>query len=649
MSIEGGKFLEKKYPDLPGSKPVERAVQKEKRDPERAFAPHARNERVEAYLDRLDYIVRDERGWRRLKHKLVKEFAIDTGDEDTLMKVAHGLYESEKRLAIEQGRGGDVERLERDSDVMAKYRDAIFEKRDIQERTLSAWLDYLKKNDAEYPTWFRYFVVRNLEKMGTLNKEKGEYSKRTDYTIAPFPELNSEALGFVYRMLTTGIGHQEYVPDERDSEEERREKTKKRTTLTTLIEKRDFPKLYTFAQIETAGALNRESLQGEWKKYPQGSSHHVLEGALRGKGTGWCTAEGSAYAHLTHGDFYVYFTKGSRGTYSEPRIAIRMEGGRVAEVRGVGKRQELEPVLVDIAQEKYHALPGGEQFDKKSEDMKRMTTLTHKHEHNEQFTKDDLRFLYELDQTIEGFGYERDPRIDTLRSVRNRKEDIVTLCDCPREYIATDFLDITATTRVFCEDTGKNITILDFREVENTSKLLQLIELAQRLKETGSPARPDLSFEGGIVRVDVPKEKLKDLPTALQSYKDADNKSSPWVWDKWKKMTSYKAPEATHLDVIILSYNADPTTRASSDKIVEDMDKAGLRPATIAELIALGITHPEFNKRADTYLVGLGTKEVLGGCLCVPGLDWGGGERGLDRFRWTGGWSEHYRFVCLRK
>jgi hypothetical protein len=431
-------FLPQKYPDLPGSKPVERAVAKAKHDPERKFAPHSREERIQAYLDRIDTIVEDERGWELLKNKITKEFVIDTDDEDTLAKIANGLYESEKRIAIEHGRGGDVRQIEQDEDLIGKYKGLVEEKRDIQERTLGSWLDYLKQNDAHYPTWFRYFVVRNLGKMGTLDKEKGEYTKRTDYTVAPFPEINSEALGFVYRMLTTGIGHQEFTdaPEKRDE-------------LEKLIEKKDFIRLYTFAQIETAGSLNRESLQGEWVKYDQGSDHHILEDVLRGKGTGWCTAEGSAYSHLQGGDFYVYFTRGTSGTYSEPRVAIRMEGDRVGEVRGVNHRQELEPALIDIATEKCHALPGGEKFDKQSADMKRMTALAKKQEKGESFDRDDLRFLYELDAPIEGFGYERDPRIEELRGTRNQKEDLPILFDCTPDQIAYGTNDISENTKAY--------------------------------------------------------------------------------------------------------------------------------------------------------------------------------------------------------
>jgi len=654
-------FLNKKYPDIAGSKPVERAVEEMKHDskrpeeekhyPERKFLPHERDERIEAYLQRLDYIIHDERGWRRLKQKLVNEFAIDTNDEETVLKIAHSLYESEKRMAVERGLGAHIEELDEET-VFRKYQNAVHEKHDVQERTLSAWLDYLHTNDAEYPTWFRYFVVRNLTKMGTLNKEKGEYSKRNDYTVAPFPELNSEALGFVYRMLTTGVGNKEFVYDpENDTPEEKETIETKRNTLTTLIEKKDFIKLYTFAQIETAGALNRESLQGEWRKFEQGSDHHVLEAQLQGKGTGWCTAEGSAYAHLNGGDFYVYFTKGSGGAFSEPRIAIRMEGDSVAEVRGVNHRQELEPALVETAQAQYKNLPGGEKFDKKSADMKRMTELVSKYERKEQFTKEDLRFLYEVDGTIEGFGYERDPRIETLRNERNRTEDIQVLCDCPKEYIATSQKNITLETQVYCEDAGTKLSFVDFREEKNKEKLPRIIEVSQKLKEIGSPAKLDVSVEGGVFSFDIDPQTIEALRTwtgAKQAFENADNKSPSWVWDRYDKdlTNQYEPLMETSLDCVVLSHGSTiPEERA---QLIKDMDKAGYRMPTLAELIALAITNPAINKIPDKYFNTL-KEYFLDGRLRAPVLRWVDGRRRLGALDVSSDWNASLRFVFVGK
>ncbi len=78
------------------------------------------------------------------------------------------------------------------------------------------------------------------------------------------------------------------------------------------------------------------------------------------------------------------------------------------------------------------------------------------------------------------------------------------------------------------------------------------------------------------------------------------------------------------------------------------MNKLNLRPATLEEMIALGIVKPEFNKRSGTYLVGL-TKYSLGGDSYVPGLNWNGDERELGRDGWALGWDDRSRFVCVRK
>ncbi|MFH1608620.1 MAG: hypothetical protein ABH951_01215, partial [Patescibacteria group bacterium] len=539
-------FLEQKYPDMPGSKPVVRAVEKAKKDPERKFAPHSRDERIQAYLDRVDKIVEDERGWELLKNKIVKDLAIKTDDQDTLAKIATLLYTFEKNKAISEGRKNEVIQLEDNPELIKGYENLAKEKREIQVKSLNSWLDYLKQNDAQYPTWFRYFVVRNLSKMGVLDKEKGEYGERKKLTIAPFPEINSEALGFVYRMLTTGIGSQEFT------EENQKEK---RVNLQKMIAKKDFVKLYTFAQIETAGTLNRESLKGEWEKYDQGSDYHILENALRGKGTGWCTAEGSAPSHIQNGDFYVYYTKGQAGNYSEPRIAIRMQGDEIAEVRGVNHRQELEPALIDTAQEKYHSLPGGEKFDKKSSDMKKVTRIEKEIQNGIFDTKEDkeelrndLKFLYEMNSSIEGFGYEKDPRIKELRDQRIAEQDMPIVFECALEQIAHNPNEINENTKAYVGKLFEGIFQKDFEhlytsfpegkiqkyEVEIGGKTKD--ELKKEIKEKftlGSYAEsmmdnPDFIVLKNKEKINTVRLKVSDLgfysgnPTTDEIYKKAE-------------------------------------------------------------------------------------------------------------------------------
>ncbi|MBI3495288.1 hypothetical protein HY065_01535 [Candidatus Berkelbacteria bacterium] len=81
MNPEVPSFLPEKYPDLPGSKPVERAVIKARSEGEQV--PDKKGQRVDAYLERIEEIVSKEpngvsdiSGWDRLKHRIIKDFAI---------------------------------------------------------------------------------------------------------------------------------------------------------------------------------------------------------------------------------------------------------------------------------------------------------------------------------------------------------------------------------------------------------------------------------------------------------------------------------------------------------------------------------------------------------------------------------------------
>ncbi len=119
-------FLHEKYADLPGSPPVESAVRKVIRQGKPG--PQSKEARVEAYMDRLEDITEDERGFRLLKYKLLGRFTINVQDQETLDKIAGGLYESEKRIAIEQGHGASIARLESQGDINQKYKPLILEK-----------------------------------------------------------------------------------------------------------------------------------------------------------------------------------------------------------------------------------------------------------------------------------------------------------------------------------------------------------------------------------------------------------------------------------------------------------------------------------------------------------------------------------------
>ena len=59
------------------------------------------------------------------------------------------------------------------------------------------------------------------------------------------------------------------------------------------------------------------------------------------------------------------------------------------------------------------------------ENMRRMTEIENKTKINQPLTREDLIFLYEIDQPIEGFGYDKDPRIEEIR-----KQETPNRCPC---------------------------------------------------------------------------------------------------------------------------------------------------------------------------------------------------------------------------
>ncbi len=154
--------------------------------------------------------------------------------------------------------------------------------------------------DAAYlESWQKYYALRGLLKLGKYDKEKQKFSERTKKTIAPFPELNREALGMVLARVKEYYEH-----DKRDAE----------PAWNALLQGANFGKLYSRAMQDiVANAPTKEEkeiLEGSWRIYAQGENGDDLKHSLQGFNTGWCTAEGdTASVQLQGGDFHVFYSK----------------------------------------------------------------------------------------------------------------------------------------------------------------------------------------------------------------------------------------------------------------------------------------------------------------------------------------------------
>jgi hypothetical protein len=371
---------------------------------------------IEKYMDRLERIT--ERAYQ------------NENDIDLLKRLYHDKYvikeenipesyfEKQKQIALDRGYG----HLEYTDDIKEREIEQIVNE---QKESLDSWLDYFASSDTKhYPTWFKYYCFQSVVKLGYYDKGSNKFTKRTDSTVKPFIEINREALAFMYDAFVKAL-------DKKDLDDKDLEK---------LINNGSFAKIYSYAikKMDSVIKDNTNSNEGIWKKYNQGSDPNILFNDIHGKGTGWCTAGGleTATSHINGGDFYVYYTKDRDGEYTAPRIAIRTNYGKIAEIRGVAESQNLESNMEKVVDKKLDEFPDRELYKKKVHDMEMLTFIYTKWKNGRDLLREDLRFLYQIDENIIGFGYSEDPRIEEILQKRSDIKDLSFIFNCKRKRIS---------------------------------------------------------------------------------------------------------------------------------------------------------------------------------------------------------------------
>jgi hypothetical protein len=393
--------------------------------------------RIQNYLDRFHEITdrenpkEREHGIDAVKRLLHSKHVIKPDE------IPEGYFENQRRLARELGHG-DIEITKEARNQLTEVIIAD------QQSSLDKWIDYLSSPDAPYSDGLKYYTLRSILTMGDYDKEKGAFTQRSKGTVKPFPDLNREALAYVLDAI--GKKYKGYDIDLSRLEETDTKEFEK------LLQNENFPKLYAWAIDKVTPATPEElsATNGRWVKYDQGSDHTSLVGSLQGHGTGWCTAgESTAQAQLQGGDFYVYYSMDRSGKPIIPRIAIRMEEDRIAEIRGIAPDQNLDAGVTQIVEDKLREFPDGELYKKRVHDMRLLTAVEMHVKDNISLTAEELRFLYEVDSSIEGFGYQRDPRIEELRDGRNPDQDMLVIFNCQSSEIARMANQINESTKAY--------------------------------------------------------------------------------------------------------------------------------------------------------------------------------------------------------
>ncbi len=113
-------------------------------------------------------------------------------------------------------------------------------------------------------------------------------------------------------------------------------------------------------------------------------------------------------------------------------------------------------------------------------------------------------------------------------------------------------------------------------------------------------------------------------------------------------ITSQNFPSTRHgqaqVEIVLVRYDR----RMTSEEVLSELDKEGLRPAELPEFLAFGAEYPEVQRQFS--VVGLGSVwRDRKGYHNVPCLYEASDGRYLDLHWWDDGWYSFSRFAVLRK
>ena len=120
-------------------------------------------------------------------------------------------------------------------------------------------------------------------------------------------------------------------------------------------------------------------------------------------------------------------------------------------------------------------------------------------------------------------------------------------------------------------------------------------------------------------------------------YDWADNSTTIENFPTKKKGKKQVVVELIHLNRFV-----------STDEVLRELDKMGMRPADIREGLALGETHPDIQREFPVVILGSVWQDSRDGRY-VPCLRGHGSERHLNLLWVEQDWSEVCRFAAVRK
>lgn len=628
-NFENPAFLKNKY-NLHNAPEVESAAKRtEKREGEKV--PQDPEDRIQNYLDRFKEIIERKepqergRGIKALKQILYDKFIIKPEE------IPESYFDSIKQKHRDEGHG--------DIEIPEDYRKDLSKTiAGDQEKSLDRWIDYLGSDQDKHDYWLKYHAFRNILKMGRYDKNKKSFTERYGKTIAPFPDINREALAIVLG----DIEKQENNDSELEFTKRYDIKPEIKEKYRGFLErknKKSFAGLYALA-IEEYKPIPEELLkitEGKWVEYPKNSDHMPLVNSISDYGTGWCLrGEDMAKRYMSRdkNDLHIYYSLDKSGKPVVPRVVMVVNmNNEIAEVRGVAEGENLDAYIGDVVEVKLGESEfeqEGKKYKKKSSDMKFLTSIDKKIKAKEALNKEDLIFLYEINAPIDGFGYnnERDPRITEIRNQRKTKEDILVIFECSQDQIAENADEINENTLAYLGHWNMEI----FQKIRNYPNIKHLYESFPDKKIFMQVLETDPSINSP----ELAENALKEKNMYLSDY----GKDILYKTEFSKKSEKY---ELVRFTVGQLGFPNGATT----DEIYKKADELGLElcPAKVGPHLRLQYPGKEWmliamkqiiDRDDDPTLFSLawnGELLILNGYYAKPYSRWDGHNEFVFRFR----------------
>lgn len=382
--------LNRLMPNLADQQRIESSVVHAEKKGEKRTRSNSES-RIRAHLLRLTRLLEHEGVEVRVWNSAVEELVIDADE------IPESYWEQQIQIARDNGFGDiDLGRHERDQ--------LTIQIQEAQRTGLESWREYLETTGDQYPLWFKFYVWDGMSHLGTFNKQKGHYNKRSRGTVAPYPQLNPAALAKVFEAVKNkGVDDLE---------------------VAQLVKSGNFNKLYSHMLLDQKVIIptpeRPEDVHGEWREYTREDIQAITEAA---QGTPWCIAgRDMAMSYTKNGDRFLLFhlQDPETGKVSPTAAAsVRLDvHGQVAEISGLkgGSSQFVEDALVPTIQAKVEGLSGGERYLQAFEDKQMLISMDRKFQNGEPFSLEELIFLYEVDRPIEYIdSYAKDPRIKQFK------------------------------------------------------------------------------------------------------------------------------------------------------------------------------------------------------------------------------------------